>query len=177
MADTPSPKDPNFYATVQRLQLEQWARDQNDGITLRSIHTTLKEHVGKDEAFHAKTGERLAALEADAERDAEEREADRFEAATGRFHALPPAAIETPAPLAITVNASGNQGGGGSHSRRPSGEKGGVLEEMRKSAGKILPIALVALLSSLFGYLARHIQALSGEPPPATHEHPIPLEK
>jgi hypothetical protein len=173
MADTPSPKDPNFYATVQRLQLEQWVRDQNDGVTLRSIHTKLTEHLTEDKGFHDSMRERLASLEADAERDAEERQGEQLaraagigaEMGTGRYHVAPPGTVPMPvaAPVAISVNASSGTDSART-SRRPAHDpKSSVFNDRMKER---LVYAIAMLLLTVFGYLTHYLQGIASQHPP-----------
>lgn len=175
MADTPSPKDPSYYQALQRLQLDQWARDQNDGITTRAVYSMLREHIGKDEDFQADVGERVAKLEAGAARDAEDRQGDAFaqavEAGTGRYHIPGPFPLPpppgSPTPVAVTVNTSAQ-----SHRPKSDRETRNIFsDEMKKSIAKTVPIVVMILLSSLFGYLAKHLQTLASEPTPVAPTH------
>lgn len=115
-------------ATLQALFLQEWYRDRADGITPRSTHDMLSRHIEKDETFQGSMVQRVATLEAGAERDAE----DRMINGTGR-HIIPP-----PPPIPRELKKSGRPW----WSRPPFKgiiEKGGL-----------------ALLGAIAGWLLRH---------------------
>jgi hypothetical protein len=76
--------------------LAEWWEERRDGITTRSMHDMLKGHVQDDTAVHKDHGERIARIETNQERDAE----DRFADATGRHVIPPPARTTKPPPKA-----------------------------------------------------------------------------
>jgi len=158
MAETPPPgnKDASYYATLQRLWLDQWAKDQNEGITARALHQKLAQHIDADSVTHSNLGQRVAALENDAKRDAEDRQAEAFaELGTGRYHAIAtPPPFQAP-PMAITVNASS---GSGSNSHRPrAAEKSFWTEALKKPAARAVSVVLLVVLSAVSGCLSRHL--------------------
>lgn len=72
---------------LQRMFLDEWARDRADGITSRSTHLMLREHLEDDKVFQAEAVQRMATLEANGKRDAEDRQ---WNGGTGRHNIPPP---------------------------------------------------------------------------------------
>jgi hypothetical protein len=72
---------------LQELFLEDWWAERKDGITPRATHKMLQEHLLKDEGFQIGVLQRLAGLETNEQRDAEQRMLN----GKGHFHPeIPP---------------------------------------------------------------------------------------
>ena len=147
MGDTPQPS----RLEVQELFFRQWWKDMNDGITLRTLYETMRGHEESDKKTHdladlraeglsrelQSLRERVARLEQDAERDAEER--------TGRHAIAPPAG---PSPPVVVVERSGRE------------EKASwPPKEVRKFILKLVPYIATALSAGGVGALVRHLLA------------------
>ena len=79
----PRPSSPG-NDVIWELFLEEYWEDRKAGITSRSMHEMLKEHIGKDEHHQSQILQRVASIEANDKRDAEDRLTG-----TGRFPILP----------------------------------------------------------------------------------------
>src|SRR5579864_7891172 len=71
---------------IEDLFFEEYWEDRKAGISSRSMHEMLKEHISKDELHQTHVLQRVAAIETNDKRDAE----DRLVNGTGRFPILPP---------------------------------------------------------------------------------------
>jgi len=74
---------------IQDLFFEEYWEDRKAGISSRSMHEMLKEHISKDELHQSQILQRVVAIETNDKRDAEDRANG-----TGRFPILP--AYSTP---------------------------------------------------------------------------------
>lgn len=147
--------------------LADWYDDRREGITLRSLKKAVDGHLKKDEDFQSEIQDTLSAfqtgvdrrvtiLEANRERDAE----DRAAGGTGRFGVVPPnyafAQPYPPAPSAPTINMhvdSGTHGSGqgrDGRSRRPSSPPWWSREPM-STLVKYIGLILIGLLAGILG--------------------------
>lgn len=92
---------------LQEAFLREWWDDRREGVSTRSMHEMLKGHIEKDEEHQREVLQRVASIETNDKRDAE----DRFAEKTGRFNvaplgpwaALPPALKESKPPKKTTA--------------------------------------------------------------------------
>jgi hypothetical protein len=124
------PEDPRA-----KLFFDQWEKDTHEGITLRSVHNRLIGHIDRtDERFRGhsselkKIGERIATVEQNDRRDAE----DRALSQAGRHNTPGGVAIPTPVqpfppymPPGVVVHVRGGEGGQGGTAQGGQGGQGG----------------------------------------------------
>jgi hypothetical protein len=148
--------------------LRDWLQDRREGITMRSISEKMDSHIAKDETFQkdivlqvqnvgTSINNRVTVLEANRERDAEDRLAG-----TGRFNAIPPAYPGFTQPV-VTVNTSAS-------SKRPSSH---TPWWSREPAATLIKYVGLILIGTLAGTLGHHFVSASQAPPqaptPAVH--------
>lgn len=84
--------------------LDQWARDQRDGVTIRSVHNRLTGHIARYDTDRQETRDRLTKLETKSEaaerQHAREELADAIAEGTGRHQAITTPVQAIPSPFA-----------------------------------------------------------------------------
>jgi hypothetical protein len=131
---------------IEDLFFEEYWEDRKAGISSRSMHEMLKEHIVKDELHQGAILQRVVAIETNDKRDAE----DRIVNGTGRFPILP-AYVTPQVPPSKSVS-----------SKPPKGLKPWWTEEPFAS---VLKYALMALAIFIMTEIAHKLGLPAPTPP------------